>query len=492
MARYSRRKLLRNTAVTSAAQLALSVILPAANSKFRSLLNTAQGQPARAPLTLRPPQLSNPTVHHVDEDNYHSLEYLGPGDHVIVMPDTPFRKWLKIDGRYRARHIVLVGGEISPAQLYDPKTMRLLDGSDYALYSQVGFTGANGGTFQIKTMAGKWFSGYSIPITAQIPYDASPETIRTAINNALGVPDACFAVDGPNSSGGPWKIVPANNAGLGWCSIIPDGLVGAPTLTKPIHRFNVAPHSVDFLKWTGTLHVEGLLAGSNSSWGGDATNIQCYAPEAIAQYANCHCAANFFQFHNDWDHPDGSQFYLGPAKFYAENVDFISKGAAGLIGQPRKVSGGSPGSLAALYDWWFKNVQFRSHWRDDDPHIPERGFKNGAIPAYQETDWPHGNNNQAGWQWVMTNCFANKYSSVNPKLPILDQDPQWYYNYFVDAGPRHFEYPSGLTLKQAPPNEYFCDPQKQECGIGYISPGYANEPLPYVKQRLEGERLLTR
>jgi hypothetical protein len=441
-----------------------------------------------AGLRLSPPTLNNPTKHFVTDDNCR-LTNIGPGDHVLVLPDRPLTKTLIVDGRNVARHIVLIGGEIAPAGLHDPSTMKLLDGSDYAVYSRIGFSGATGGTFRIRAMSAPWYWGQTIPVTDPLPYDASPAAIRAAINQCLGASDACFVVDGPQTPGGPWKIVPGNNAALGRCSIISD-LTGPSSLVAPEYKYAISPHCVDFKQWTGTLHVEGLLAGANSPWCGDATNIQTKHATASAQFANCHFAANFDAFNNDWNHPDGSQFYLGPAKFFAENVDFISKGGNGFIGQPRDADGTNVGSLEALYDWWFRNVQFRCFRRDDDKYIPDMAVTNNGTAAFQETDWPNHGDNGAGWTWLMENCFANKYSCASG-APVTDAIKSSYYNYFVKSYPTHFEYPQGLTLNAAPPTKsgFFCDPQSQ-CGIGYVPVGYTNEPSPGVKQRLAGETLV--
>jgi len=486
MRRISRRDVLKTTA--SAGALAIA----ARNATGEGTMVPLSQQKMRW-LSLRPPALFSPTVHQLNESNYESLSNLGAGDHVIIMPKVPFTKWLKIDGRYRARNIVLIGGELAPEQPYDPTSMRLLNGSDYALYSEIGFSGATGGTFQIKTMSVQWYprdGDHVIPVTAPIPYDASPDSIRDAINAACGTSDACFVVDGPNRPGGPWKVVPGNNAALGRCSIIDNFLAGTPSIIPPTYRYNVSPHCVDFKQWTGTLHVEGLLAGASSPWGGDAVNIQTRSATAIAQFANCHFVANFNQFNNDWVHPDGAQFYLGPARFYAENCDFISKGGNAFIGQPRRVNGGPAGSLEALFDWWFRNVQFTAYRRDDDPHIPKEAIRNNGSAVWQETGWPRVFDNHAGWKWIMTNCYANKLSWSNKKSQVIDARRDTYFHNLVDERHQRHEYPSGLVLNAQPPEQYFCDPAKGECGLRYVSAGYVDIPLPEVRQRLDGERLL--
>ncbi|MBR7560084.1 hypothetical protein KC218_26400, partial [Mycobacterium tuberculosis] len=82
----------------------------------------------------------------------------------------PIQGTLTIEGLDVARHIVVIGGEIAPPPVYDPATMMLNTGTDYAAYTQVGFTGATGGTFQIQCMEKTYRSGVNPPVTQALPY----------------------------------------------------------------------------------------------------------------------------------------------------------------------------------------------------------------------------------------------------------------------------------------------------------------------------------
>jgi hypothetical protein len=117
-----------------------------------------------APVRLAPPPLTARKVIEVTDamlDNGprdpsgRSELQLGQGDYVLKLPtDHPLTRKLQINGVARgndlnnvARHIVIVGDAVHPRLNYMLSTMRQLDGSDFALYTQLGFTGAQGGYF---------------------------------------------------------------------------------------------------------------------------------------------------------------------------------------------------------------------------------------------------------------------------------------------------------------------------------------------------------
>lgn len=419
-----------------------------------------------APLRLRPPVLTDPIRHDVTPTT--RVLNLTAGDHLIVLPPTPVTGTLTIEGQDVARHIVIIGGAVTPTLGYDPATLLTTDGADYAVYTQLGFSGATGGTYRLQLMEKTYRVGIAPPVTQPIPFDAGPDAIRAAINAGLNgyfgdQAGGCRAVVPVGSgAGGPWKVVPEANSRLGRVDVLLDGLTGAPAKTTRTNVYRASVNALVLKRWRGVAHVEGLLVGGAET--NDGVNVDCAHADARLQMANVQSRGGFHVFHNDWIHPDGLQAYRGPAQFHLERCDFISNGGNGFIGQPATVSG-----LQNLYDWWYDSVQFRSERPDDDPN---RRDIDPAAAYFTLT--------ASDWRQVMTNCFAS-FVSRKTGAEITDAPDNRY-----NSGGK-IEPPAGLALRQRPPGGWFCDPAQGQCGLGYQSPGYdQSQAVPTTPLRFVG------
>jgi hypothetical protein len=267
-------------------------------------------------LRLSPPQLSNPVTIEVtdellgtsprDPSGRRELQ-LGAGDFVLKLPtNRPLTRKLQINGAARgsdlkqvARNIVIIGGAVHPRINYTPTTMRLLDDSDYALYVNLGFTGATGGSFRIRVR-----ETASEPYTAHLPWTANADDILTALRNIPGIDkDGVFTVAG-SGVGGPWKIVPGANSKLGRPVLDTTQLEG-PITTSRTHFWHPALDSVWLKFWTGVVHLEGLDLGG--AHGGDGIQVMNPFRDARLKITNTRSVSNFHTFHNDWQHLDGAQ-----------------------------------------------------------------------------------------------------------------------------------------------------------------------------------------
>lgn len=453
----------------------MSVILPATVQPPNKLRLPVKSSGVR----LRPPAMSSPNVLRVTNDlvrkNPNGFNLYGVNqDWIIQLPDDePITRDLVIHGQDRARHIVIRGGAIQAEQRMDLTTMLLLDGSDYALYTRCGFTGATGGTFRVKLMESTYVQGLDVPYTAPIPYDADAATVKAAIQAALGN-DAVFAVEPvtADTPGGPWKFVPGANAKMGRVSIEITGLTGGASLTTRTNVWNCAYGGLTLKQWKGTAHIEGVTLGGDFST--DGFRVQNPWDEAVVQLVNVHSECRFFKFNNDWNHPDGAQCYLGPTTLYAENCNFISQGGNGFIAQPRKAP--TPRQLDGLRDWWFKDCLFRSVIDMQGDRIAD-----ASTALYHEHDWPSGGLNNAGFAFQMDNCFASRRLLGSAEEYIEENDLK-YYNSYPNA------IPSGLTLRASPVGGQFVTGS----GLSYATSGY--QPIaasPSMTKRLQGETLLT-
>lgn len=467
-----------------------------------------------------------------------NLGNIGSGDHIIRGPNSGvFEGSLRWNGSDLARHVYMAGFEICPPLVWNKTTMRMNNDSDWFAYNTIAFTGVTAGSFQINCH----ISGSNKKTTAPIAFNASNAAIKAAINAATafsGQPDACFAVDGPDTAlgadpGGPWKIVPALNAGLGRAELVytgpssarvPTGLTGPNPLTTAAHTAvtrggGPMPHLLIAQWWTGQFHTERMFF--NSLNGTDGVNNWNYTDGAIATCALSHYRALNHQFHDDIIHVDGMQNFCGPSKFFAEKCDFISKGGNGLIQQPREVGGplfpprGTPPEntspkLAALYDSWFKDCQFRAYVSNEDPRREQHG--DNALACFAEGDQPSNTKDLSAWMPQFQNSHADLRYWADPDTneilgddliadkPIcgVEKANTRYWNMFkgdpanqstpIAGGYTYGQVPvpSGLTIRSSISGSYSANPDAGKSGAtATTSPGYTGDALPTVTRRIE-------
>jgi hypothetical protein len=424
-----------------------------------------RGPRSKRPLTLAPPDLTGATTTLLSDSNPNVT--LGAGNHILVAPNAPLLKGFRIQGNGNAANIAMIGGQFKPPIQLNPATMLNLAGTDYALYTSTGFVGATGGTFTIKCMEGTYIPGVPVPVTAPIPWNATPDDIKAAINLALGDPSACFAVvQDPSQPAGVYKHVPGYNPSMGRVTYVLTGLTGTPTIPQRRNVYAANLSGPWLRQWTGVFHIEGVRVDGTTF--GDCWAVENPYGTASLQYANMHNSTYYIPFHEDWSHPDGSQFFNGPAKFFAERCDFSSLGGNGLIVQPGKST--SPFKLQAIYDYWMKEVYLRGV----DPDV-------GRSPqilasAFYLDFWEMS----ADWTVVSDNVWTNKYAQ-STGLPIPDGvQPDW--AYWTSRNRNTPVIPAGVTIRADPPGGRFCDPDT--IGVGYVNTvGYTGDPQPTVTQR---------
>ena len=334
---------------------------------------------------IRPPELSNPKTMRLTNEmlaRSTQINLVGcPQDWIVEFPKSYYlNRGIEIHGHDQARHIVIIGGGIDPARNFNSETMRNFKDDDWAVYALRGFAGAEGGTFRFQVCERTYQPGTRPNFTAWLNWDARPDEIAKALEDAAG-DDAVQAVDGPDQAGGPWKIVPSSRP-----------LLGRPTLDRSRLRGNIQVISKNvfkagagcgmlFKQWTGTLHCEGIHVRGNAV--SDGIDIQNPNYGAVAQLCNVHSEPKFHAFHDDWVHPDGGQFYLGPSVCHMENVDFFSIGGSGFIAQPFKTD--HPKPLEKIGTWTFRNCHFRTTRDDTDGRVGDN-----STPCYRENTQPNG------------------------------------------------------------------------------------------------------
>lgn len=431
-------------------------LLPLSWSCARS---RATDRASATPLRLRPPELSNPRRLVVTEAliaREGELNLGGePADWIIELPRGRYLEApLHLHGRNQARHIVIIGGGIRPAARFDPVTMRLIDGSDWAAYAYRGFDGAHGGSFRLQVQERSYIRGLPPRKTRPLAWNAKPDQIKAALEEVCGK-GSVLAVDGPASPGGPWKIVPSPLPRLGRPVLDIQGLKGT---VEPIARnvFAAAQDGLVLKQWHGTAHCEGLHI--HGDWTNDGIDVQNYLGGAVAQFANVHSAPAFHLFHDDWSHPDGAQFYLGPSVARMENVDLVSLGGNGFIAQPVKAR--APHALERLEPWWMRNCHFRAIVDD------RRGREADASTAcFQEIDPRLGPAFDQPWDCKEVYCSRVRASDGR----AVHRDPSEKYHFY--RGRQRVE----MLLDRIPDGVFFADPGAGKSGPDYVSPGYTNK-----------------
>ena len=415
-------------------------------------------------LRLRPPRLENPRVlvlGDADVGERREFHLRGPGrDWIVKLPaDRYLSGSVILHGHDEARHIVMIGGGIMPAPWSDPGTMRSLRDGGWAAYAERGFAGATGGTFRFRIWERSYRKGLAPPSTRDLPWNAKPAEIKAALDEAAGM-GAVFAVDGPDTPGGPWKIVPSARPLLGRPVLDGSTLTGHPGIVARNVFRTAAGVALRIKNWRGTFHCEGVHFGGPSV--GDGINIQNPNADAIAQFANVHSAPHYHPFHDDWIHPDGAQFYLGPSLCRMENVDLVSLGGNGFIAQPMLAQ--RPRALENLHDWWFRNCHFRSIMDD------RNGRAADASTACYRDHYPDRATGGFSQHWDTANVYLSRARASDGAI-LRPERPQKCYSYRGHDS-------AAFRLYESPPGEFFADPRRRRSGPGYISPGYGGPALP--------------
>lgn len=446
---------------------------------------------ALKPLNLAPMIMTSPNVINVPTTGG-TFDLLA-GFNKIVMPASPVTGPLTLHGQNRAAHFELIKGELAPPRPYDPSTMKLLsDGTTWAFYTQLGFTGATGGTFDLTLEQVTSVTGLASIVARNIPWNADGPTISAYINAAIeaallafygstlysayGFPtnDHIFAVEG-TGIGGPWKLVPGNNASLGRVTLNMAGLTGSPVATTRTTPFSGASVGLTLKQWNGVGHIEGLWSHTIA---GDNIVVQNQFGDAILQLGNVRCHTDTMPYHFDWYHPDGLQNYLGAAKIFMENVDLWALGGNAWIDQSNETV--APSFLQKLHDRSLRNVYLRGTTNDTDKR---RRGPTGAC-GIMEDDYEQNARNNAGLDWVVSNAFAERIrGSTGLSIPVSDSGIGGFISHYVSAI-SNFTVPVGLKVAKRPPSGGFADPAANQCGLGYAGRAYTGAALPAVTQRI--------
>jgi hypothetical protein len=440
-----------------------------------SVMTTRQARAAfdyasvTGPLTLAPPDLTGATTTLLSDRS--PIINLGPGNQILVAPNVRLLNQFEFQGNGNATNMALIGGQFNPPIQFNPSTMLNLEGSDYALYTSTGLVGTTGGTFTIQCMESTLIYGVPPTVTAPIPWNATPSQIKDAINLALGNQNACFAVvQDPSQPAGAYKHVPGYNPSMGRVIYQLDGLMGSPTIPQRLPVYTATLSGPRLVGWTGIFHIEGVLVDGESF--SDCWDIQNAYGTASLQYALLHNSTHYCPFHEDWVHPDGTQFYNGMAKFFVERSDFSSLGGNGLIVAPANNS--SPFKLQAIYDYWMKDVYLRAY--DPDAGRSPQLWVSAFFQAINEIS--------PDWTVACSNVWTNKYAqSTGYPIPYGAQytsEPD--YPYWNNMGNYPPVIPDGVTVRVNPPGNLFCPPWT--IGLGYHNiVGYTGAAQPAVMQR---------
>lgn len=398
----------------------------------------------RAPLWVSPPELENPvTLTLKPGDNEIDLAGDEAGrDYVVQFPPPSEGRVtsLKIDGRSKARHIVIIGGTIEVPEPGEPLVMTF------------GIGGATGGTFRLKAFE----KDKKAPFSAPLPFRATAEQIKETLDGLVGGPGHIAAVTGPD--GGPWTVtLTKDDPAVGRITGDLSGLSGSPQWT----RTTQLPGNLGLIckNFRGTVFLEGLhLSGPGLSEG-----INVMAPYDKSQHIiqSCRIEPSFNRYHYDHHHPDSLQTYNGPGRLIMDRVDLINRGAGQcLMAQPRESN--KPVALEAIYDWHFRNVLFAGY------KAPVSGM-GPAWPILREDDFPVNTRNEMpNWLWrgdVSQPCYTYR-EGTNAYKKGIDSGPGWTYWKHPDSAP------DWLIQDKLPPGGGFADPTKGQCGDNYVSPGY--------------------
>lgn len=371
-------------------------------------------------------------------------------DWIIMLPRSEYlQNGFSLDGCNEARNIVLIGGGIRPTSRYNPADMQLLDGRGWALFALRGFSGASGGSFRFRVQERSYIKDRPPRETRDLPWDATPGMVASALEEIAGE-GSVFAVDGPTSPGGPWKIVPSARPLLGRPVLIGTGLRGEITYLQRNSFRAAAAYGLRVKNWLGTFHCEGVhITGSAVC---DGINVENPNADAVAQFKFVHSSPGFHVFHDDWIHGDGAQFYLGPSCVRMEDVDLVSLGGNGFIAQPFQLKSRP---LQNLRQWSFKRCHFRSI---KDTALGREADASASLFRAHDRSLARPKFDQS---WLMNDVYLSRLSSHDGQS-ILAEEPQHCYMY---TGPDELT----AKLYSSPSPEFFADPRAARCGPTYTA-----------------------
>lgn len=407
-------------------------------------LTAGRAAEPRPPLWVAPPALVNPVIIQLKPGiNHIDLQKDEPGrDYLIKFPPPEKGRvaTLSIDGRSKARHVVVIGGTIETPESGEPLTMTFSLGN------------VTGGTFRLKAFEKDKKAAFSQPL----PFKATSQQIKQALDALVGGVGHIAAVTG--EAGGPWTVELAkDDPTVGRIVADLPGLEGQPKWTRTT-RF---PGGFGLIckNFRGTVFIEGL----HVTGPGLAEGMNIMAPYDKSQHViqSCRIEPSFNRYHTDHHHPDALQAFNGPARLIMDRVDLIARGNGQcFMAQPRETA--QPRSLEALYDWHFRNVFFGGYLAPVTRLGP-------AWPILREDDFPANTKNElANWLWrgdVRQPCYTWREGAHDFKKGLAS-GPGWMY-----LGHPHSS-PDWLLQDKLPPSGGFADPAKQECGDHYLAPGY--------------------
>ncbi|CAN5496701.1 hypothetical protein BH09VER1_BH09VER1_42950 [soil metagenome] len=427
-------------------------------------LTARAAKPDRPRLWVSPPDLSNPaTIELHPGENLIDLQNDAPGrDYVVKFPSpkSGHVTRLQIDGRSRARNIVIIGGTIEVPEPAEPLSMRF------------GIGTPTGGTWRIKAFE----KDKTAPFSPPLPFDASSALIRDALDNLVGGPGHIASVTG--EKGGPWTVtLTRDDPTVGRITADLSGLTGSAVWTRTTEM----PGSLGLIckNFKGTVFLEGLyITGAGL---GEGINVMAPFDKSQHIIQSCRVEPSYDRYHNDHHHPDALQVYNGPARLIMDRVDLITRGSGQcLMAQPRE--GNKPVALEALYDWYMRNVFFGGYL------APVSGL-GPAWPIIREDDYPRNTINELpSWLWQGDDkqpCYTFREGTSDYKKGIAS-GPGWMYWKHPNSAP------SWLHQNELPPGGGFADPSRGECGDDYVSPGYEGPAPNWGSERLaEAEKSKT-
>ena len=417
----------------------------------------AQTAPAkRSPLWAAPPELAGPVIIQLQPgENHVDLQKDEPGrDYLVRFPPAGSGRvsGVEIDGRSKARHLVMIGGTIDVPEPAAPLVMTF------------GIGVVTGGTFRLKAFEKDKKAAFSPPL----PFNATAAQVKEALDARVGGAGHIAAVTG--EAGGPWAVeLVKNDPVVGRITADLSGLQGQAKWTRAT-RFP-GRMGLSCKNFRGTVFIEGVhITGP-----GLAEGLDIMSPYGRSQHViqSCRIEPSFCRYHYDHHHPDALQAFNGPARLILDRVDLLTRGNGQcLMAQPRETV--KPAPLEALYDWHFRRVFFGGYL------APVTGL-GPAWPILREDDYPSNTRNElARWLWrgdAARPCYTWREGTRDFKKGIAS-GPGWMYLGHPDSAPEW------LRQDSLPPEGGFADPARGECGDGYQSPGYEGPGPEWGPDRL--------
>lgn len=319
---------------------------------------------------------------------------------------------------------------------------------------------ATGGTFKIRRGQASYF-----PYGNDLPYNCTAAQMQTEIDGLIGSghvyvtggPLGTAAMDvWPVTFDPEWgRLVPGTTTSSS--SLLTTNLTGG-TISGDTNVGNW-PGDVGVFRldnWTGELFIEGLHWYGDGS--GEGLNPNSDVAGAKLTIQNSHIHAGFYRYHNDYQHPDGSQMYNGPAVVQIARSDLWSA-TQGMMLQS-----------TLLTSMNIRDTYFRGGF---NTAAPTRKGEFGIYCVGLADRFTVGQNtythSDAPSAIGTTDAHRRSQFVDAAGVPLYP----WFPHYNAGA---NIQIPN---LKVGPPTwtdgtrTMFADPTRGECGVGYVSPGYA-------------------